>query len=85
MNLKVMVGSGDKIGWFVLPFLIIGLVLNHMIPSLFSIGGPGNVLMVISVIILISGLVIWIWSVILIATKVPRNELITNGPYAVFA
>jgi protein-S-isoprenylcysteine O-methyltransferase Ste14 len=37
---------------------------------------------VISVIVLIPGVVIWIWSVALILIKVPRKELITNGPYS---
>jgi protein-S-isoprenylcysteine O-methyltransferase Ste14 len=37
---------------------------------------------VISVIILIPGVTIWIWSVILILTKIPRKELITTGPYS---
>jgi protein-S-isoprenylcysteine O-methyltransferase Ste14 len=37
---------------------------------------------VISVAILIPGITIWIWSVVLILIKVPKNELITNGPYS---
>lgn len=82
MKLKVLVGSGDKIGLLVLPFLLIGLVLNIMFPSFFSVGGPSIVLFVISGIILIPGVAIWIWSVILILAQVPRNELITNGPYS---
>jgi len=82
MKIKVMVGSGDKIGLLVLPFLLIGLALNIMFPSFFSVSGPSIVLFVISIIILIPGITIWIWSIILILTKVPRNELITNGPYS---
>ena len=79
MKLKVLVGSGDKIGLLTLPFLIIGLILNIMIPSLSSVGGPSIVLKVISIIILIPGVTIWIWSVVLILTKVAKKELITNG------
>jgi protein-S-isoprenylcysteine O-methyltransferase Ste14 len=82
MKLKVLVGSGKKIGLLTLPFFIIGLVLNILNPSLFSVGGPSIVLEAISIIILIPGVTIWIWSVILILTKVPRKELITNGPYS---
>jgi protein-S-isoprenylcysteine O-methyltransferase Ste14 len=82
MKLKVLVGSGEKIGLFTLPFLILGLILNIMMPSVFSVGGPPIFLKVISVIILIPGLTNWIWSVILILTKVPQKKLITNGPYA---
>ena len=82
MKLKVLIGSGDRIGLLTLPYLIIGLVLNIMMPSLFSVGGPSNVLTAISVVILAAGVTIWIWSVVLILTKVPKNELITNGPYS---
>jgi protein-S-isoprenylcysteine O-methyltransferase Ste14 len=82
MKLKTLVGSGDKIGLFTLPFLIIGLLLNILFPSSFSVGGPPLVLTVISIIILIPGITVWLWSVVLILRKVPRNELITNGPYS---
>lgn len=82
MKLKALIGSGDKIGLLTLPFLIIGLVLNILRPSLFSVGGPSIVLKVISIIVLIPGITIWIWSVILILIKVPQRELITKGPYA---
>jgi protein-S-isoprenylcysteine O-methyltransferase Ste14 len=82
MKLKVLVGSGDKIGLLTLPFLIVGLALNIMMPSWFSVGGPPIVLKVISIIILIPGVTSWIWSVVLILIKVPRKELITNGPYS---
>jgi protein-S-isoprenylcysteine O-methyltransferase Ste14 len=82
MNLKTLVGSGDRIMLLTAPFLIIGLVLNILRPALFSVGGPPTVLTVLSVIILIPGIIIWIWSVVLILTKVPRKELITSGPYS---
>jgi protein-S-isoprenylcysteine O-methyltransferase Ste14 len=82
MKLKELVGSGDKIGLLTLPFLIIGLILNILFPSFFNVGGPSYVLRVISIIILVPGLTIWIWSVVLILTKVTKKELITNGPYS---
>ncbi len=82
MKLKELVGSGDKIGLLTLPFLVIGLILNILFPSIFAVGGPPTALSVISVILLIAGLVIWIWSVVLILTRVPKKELITNGPFA---
>jgi protein-S-isoprenylcysteine O-methyltransferase Ste14 len=83
MKLKALVGSGDKIGLLVLPVLIVGLILNFAFPSFFSVGDPSTVLAVISLIILVVGLTNWIWSVVLILTKVPRKELITTGPYSV--
>jgi protein-S-isoprenylcysteine O-methyltransferase Ste14 len=81
MDLKRLVGSGDRIGLFTLPFVIVGLVLSIIYPALFDVGGPPLALQVISIVVLIAGIVIWIWSVILILTKVPRGELITSGPY----
>jgi protein-S-isoprenylcysteine O-methyltransferase Ste14 len=82
MKLKALVGSGDKIGLLTLPFLIIGLILNILIPSFFRVGGPPIILKAISFIILIPGITIWIWSVVLILAKVPQQKLITNGPYS---
>lgn len=82
MKLKALVGSGDKIGLFTLPFLLVGVILNMLFPSFFSVGGPPLALTVISLFMLSLGITIWIWSVILIVTKVPQKKLITNGPYS---
>lgn len=82
MNLNILVGNGRKIGLFTLPFLIVGLILNVLFPAFFSIGGPSFDLALVSIIILIPGIINWIWSVVLILTKIPRKELITTGPYA---
>jgi protein-S-isoprenylcysteine O-methyltransferase Ste14 len=81
-DLKTLIGSGESIGALTLPFLVIGLVANIMRPSLFSVGGPAPALQALSAIVLVPGVTIWIWSVVLILTRVPRHELITNGPYA---
>jgi protein-S-isoprenylcysteine O-methyltransferase Ste14 len=82
MRLRALVGSGDRIGMLTLPFLIVGLVLNIMFPSLFGVGGPSTALKLISILMLIPGVTIWIWSVVLILTKIPQGKLITTGPYA---
>ena len=82
MRLRALVGSGEKIGLITAPFLVIGLILNVAFPSSFGVGGPSAALRAISIVVLIPGVTIWVWSVVLILTKVPRNELITNGPYA---
>jgi protein-S-isoprenylcysteine O-methyltransferase Ste14 len=82
IRLKALIGSGDKIILTTLPFLVIGLILNILFPSVFSVGGPSTVLRGISLILLIPGIVIWLWSLALIVTKVPRRELITTGPYS---
>jgi protein-S-isoprenylcysteine O-methyltransferase Ste14 len=81
--LERLIGSGDKIGLFVLPFLLGGLVLNIVYTSAFDVGGPPAALRVISIVVLIPGLAIWAWSAALILRKVPRAELITNGPYSI--
>ncbi len=85
MKLTELVGSGDKIGLLVLPFLIAGLILNTLFPRLFSVGGPPAVLAVLSVVMLIPGVTIWLWSVVLILTTARQGELITNGPYSLVA
>jgi protein-S-isoprenylcysteine O-methyltransferase Ste14 len=80
--LRRLVGSGDKIGLVMLPFVIGGLILNFAFPSVFEVGGPPPVLAALSVLVLIPGIATWAWSAILILIKVPRGELITSGPYA---
>jgi protein-S-isoprenylcysteine O-methyltransferase Ste14 len=82
MKLKMLVGSGEKIGLLVLPVLTAGLVMNVIRPSLFHVGGPPPVLRAVSIALLVPGVIVWIWSVALILIKVPKNELITGGPYA---
>ena len=82
MNIRALVGSGDRIGLVTLPFLVVGVVLNITFPSLFTIGGPPTWLGVLSLLILLVGVVNWAWCVYLLLSKVPRRELITNGPYA---
>jgi protein-S-isoprenylcysteine O-methyltransferase Ste14 len=81
-QLKLLIGSGDKIGLFILPFLLTGLLLNIVYPSVFDVSGPSTALRVISIVALTAGLTIWAWSAALILIKVPRRELITNGPYS---
>src|SRR5690349_362781 len=82
-KLKVLVGSGHKIALFAAPFAVAGLAWNVADPARFSVGGPPRWLAVLSLVVLAVGLVAWVWSVVLILTKVPRGELITTGPYAV--
>lgn len=83
MKLNTLIGSGHRIMLLTLPFLVAGLILNIMFPSWFSVGGPPLALKVISIVLLVPGVAIWLWSVVLILTKVPRKELVTDGPYSV--
>ena len=80
--LKRLVGSGDKIGLLFLPFLVGGLILNVAFPEFFAVGGPPTWLAALSALVLVFGVAVWLWSVVLILTRVPKGELITSGPYA---
>lgn len=82
MKLKVLVGNGRKIGLFTLPFLVTGIILNIQFPEYFSVGGPSMAITWVSIILLVPGIIIWIWSVVLILTKIPRKLLIATGPYS---
>ena len=81
-GLRELVGAGDKIGLATLPFLVVGLALNIAAPAMFSVGGPPSWLRAVSIVVLIPGLVLWIWSVVLILTEARRGELIATGPFA---
>ena len=83
VTLKDLIGSGDKIMLFTLPFLIVGVVLQFAAPSFMDVGGPPDWLRAISIVVLAVGVVLWLWAVALILAKVPHGELITTGPYAV--
>lgn len=82
MRLKALVGSGERIGLLTFPFLAIGSVLNVLRPSLFSVGGPSTALTALSAVVLAAGIANWIWSAVLILTRVPKRRLITSGPYS---
>lgn len=82
-TISTLVGSGDRIGALVLPIGAIGVLLNLVEPSWFSVGGPPAWLRLASVTLLAPGVLVWLWTVALILVKVPRGELITAGPFAV--
>jgi protein-S-isoprenylcysteine O-methyltransferase Ste14 len=81
-NLRLLVGSGDRIALFALPFLLVGLALNIAFPAFFGVGGPPIAVWVAALLVLIAGAAIWAWSATLILTHVPRGRLITTGPFA---
>jgi len=81
-TLRDLVGSGDRIMLVALPFLVVGLALNIAFPTTFEVGGPPGWLRTVSIVVMIVGIVIWLWAVVLVLTKVPRGELITSGPFA---
>lgn len=83
MNRREIVGSGGKIGRVAAPVLLAGAVLNILFPQFFSVGGPVLIVKAASLAVLALGVVAWLWSGYLIATRVPRKELITTGPFSV--
>ncbi len=78
--LKLLTGSGDKFGLVVLPFIILGFILNFIFPSLFTLP-KSHLLNSFGLILLILGLIVCLWSQILILIHVPQKQLITKGPY----
>jgi protein-S-isoprenylcysteine O-methyltransferase Ste14 len=82
LRFGALIGSGDRIAAFVLPFALIGAALNIAFPEAFTVGGPPLWLQVVSASALTVGVVVWAWSVMLILTKVRAGELVTTGPYS---
>ena len=82
LGLGALIGSGDRIGGFVLPFVLVGVALNIVFPKAFSVGGPPPWLQAVSALVLAVGVAVWAWSVLLILTKVRAGELVTTGPYS---
>lgn len=82
MKLGVLIGSGHRIGLLVLPFLAVGLGANILRPAWFRVGGPPAPLAALAWAVLAAGVAVWAWSAYLVATRVPRGELITGGPFA---
>jgi protein-S-isoprenylcysteine O-methyltransferase Ste14 len=64
------------------PVVVIGVIVNGKFPSFFDVGGPPIELAAVSVAMTIAGVTIWLWSVALILSLVPRGEIITTGPFA---
>ena len=79
--LKLLTGSGDKMAPIIWPFAILCFILYFIFPSFFSIP-KSNLLNIFGLILLILGLIVCIWSQILIFIKVPKRQLIMKGPYA---
>jgi protein-S-isoprenylcysteine O-methyltransferase Ste14 len=82
-QIATLVGAGDRIGRAALPFLLVGVTANVLRPSWFAVGGRTAAAIATATAVLFAGIVVWLWSVFLIATKVRRGELVTSGPFAV--
>ena len=81
MNLKALVGSGDRVMGLWLPFAVIGIGANIVWPAVFRMrfGGAG---LAAGFAVLAVGLPLWITSIVQVLTIVPKGRLITTGPFA---
>ena len=83
VDLKKLVGSGDRIALFALPFVIVGFIVQIVNPALLAVDATAGPTRAIVIFLLTAGVLIWAWSVGLILSRVPKGELITTGPYAI--
>jgi len=82
MNIRALVGSGDRIMSLTLPFAAAGIAANVAWPDVFALGA-GKAGTIASVVLLVLGVPLWLSSVALVARNVPRGRLVTTGPFAV--
>lgn len=64
-----------------MPSSVIGLILNILFPSLFSLGGPSTVLKMMSMLLVIPEAITWIWLIVLILTQVPQKQLVASRKF----
>ena len=83
VDLKKLIGSGDRIALFALPFVIVGFVVQIVNPALLAVDATAGATRAVAIFLLTVGVLTWAWSVGLILSKVPKGELITTGPYAI--
>ncbi|HEX8025694.1 MAG TPA: isoprenylcysteine carboxylmethyltransferase family protein, partial [Candidatus Limnocylindrales bacterium] len=83
MNVRQLIGAGDRIALAVAPVVVVGLAANLVWPSAFTVGGPSEPVRLVSIGVLVAGIAVWLWSAALILTQVPRHRLITGGPFAI--
>jgi protein-S-isoprenylcysteine O-methyltransferase Ste14 len=83
LDLKKLMGSGDRIALFALPFAILGFAVQMADPTRLAVDGSSEPARAIAIFVLTIGGLTWAWSVGLILSRVPKGELITTGPYAV--
>jgi protein-S-isoprenylcysteine O-methyltransferase Ste14 len=84
MNIKVLVGSGDRVMGLTLPFAVVGIAANIIWPSAFTLAF-GMAGLVAGLALIALGLPLWLGSVALILINVPKKKLITTGPFALMA
>jgi protein-S-isoprenylcysteine O-methyltransferase Ste14 len=81
MKIQALVGVGDRIMYFTLPFAALGLAANVQWPGAFRMGF-GMTGTTIGLALVATGVPIWLTSAIQILVFVPKGKLITTGPFA---
>jgi protein-S-isoprenylcysteine O-methyltransferase Ste14 len=82
MNIKNLVGAGDKIMLLTLPFAAGGIALNVLYPHFFQLH-VGLFGILIGFVLLAVGIPFWLFSVVQMIRYVPQNKLINKGPFGV--
>lgn len=81
MRLRQLVGAGDRITAFTLPFAVAGVGANLLWPPVFRMGW-GSAGLAAGIILLVAGIPLWLGSAIQVLRNVPRGRLITTGGFA---
>lgn len=81
MNIRGLVGAGDRIMALTLPFAVVGIGANILWPSVFQtrLGAAGTIA---GLLLLAVGVPLWLTSVAQILLFSSRGKLITSGPFA---
>src|SRR4051812_22502038 len=61
-DLKHLIGSGDRIALFALPFVIVGFLVQLVNPALLAVDGSSGVAPPVAVFLLTVGVLTWAWS-----------------------
>jgi len=83
LDLRKLVGSGDRIALFALPFVVGGFAIQIANPTLLAVDATSGAIRAVTIFVLTVGVLTWARSVGLILSRVPKGELIATGPYAV--
>jgi protein-S-isoprenylcysteine O-methyltransferase Ste14 len=82
MRLRKLIGAGDRIIGGVLPVAAAVIAANAVWPRAFGMH-TGLAGLVAGIVLIALGGFPWLWAVAQILVYVPRNRLITTGPFAV--
>lgn len=82
MDIKTLIGAGDKTMAFTLPFALAGIILNILYPQIFLLN-YGLVSIITGIVFLALGIPFWLAAVVQMIQYVPKNRLITKGPFSI--